>query len=222
VYFASTSTSMFTAAPTASSPKVVWLQGGRDEADLDPGRRLAGFGHRGQSQGHSVEGDGPLDRGQRGEIGGDRDAQRRPVCAVDAVDEFAAPVDVALNDVAVEAPRGGRAALEVDPISRGQGAESRQAQSLAHHLGGEVTGLRREWLLPCRGQADTVDGEGSAEVEVGDEFARVDGDRGRIVRVYSMASTVPSPSMIPVNMCLRGAASAECVAGESWLVSRRC
>src|SRR5690606_27981014 len=108
--------------------------------------------------------------------------QGRPVGTVGAVEEFTPTVDVALDDVAVEAPRGGSAAFQVDLVTRGQGAESGQAQGLAHDLGGEEAGT----LLggpPRRGQADSIDGQRAAELEVGDEGAGVDGDRGRIVRV---------------------------------------
>src|SRR5699024_11743864 len=100
---------------------------------------------------------------------------------VGAVDEFAAAVDMALDDVSVEAPRGGSAALQIDAIACLEAAESGQTQGLAHHLGGEEP-RSPGVLLPRRRQADAVDGQGPAEGEVGAEIAGVDGDLGRVVR----------------------------------------
>src|SRR5699024_10080200 len=94
-----------------------------------------------------------------------------------------ATVDVALDDVSVEAPRGGSAAFQIDAVACGEAAEPGQAQGLAHHLGGEEPRSSRG-LLPRRRQADAVDGEGPAAAEGGDELAGVEGDLGRVVRVF--------------------------------------
>ena len=86
-------------------------------------------------------------------------------------------VDVALDDVAAERGAGGSGQLEVDRGALAEVGEGGAGQRLGGEIGGEA---RREGvgLDVERGEADAVDGDAVARVELGGERGRGDGDAG--------------------------------------------
>ena len=75
-----------------------------------------------------------------------------PSTVADRLD-LADAVDVALDDLAAEAPVGPQRELEVHPVAFAERAERAAAQGLGHDVGGEPVPLHL-----ASGQADAVDG----------------------------------------------------------------
>src|SRR4029077_9112745 len=94
----------------------------------------------------------------------------------------AGAVDVALHDVPAE-PGGGRdRALEVHPVARGQVADGRLVQRLAHHVGGE-RGRSAGGRERRDGEAAAVDRDRVAERGVLEDGGCGDGDPDRVALV---------------------------------------
>ena len=152
------------------------LQGFGNQADLKPRGALTWGRYRGDGQGHAGDGDGALLREQGCQFGGQGEAQGAPRLVRGDGGEGTDRIHVALHDVSVEAAAGGQATLQVDGIAGGQVAEVGAAQGLAHGVGAELAGLQT--VEVDGGEADTVDGERAAVLEVGDDIAGVEGQVG--------------------------------------------
>ena len=152
------------------------LQGFGNQADLKPRGALTGGRNGGDGQGHAGDGDGALLRQQGCQFGGQVETQGAPRLVRGDGCEGTDRIHVALHDVPVEAAAGGQATLQIDAVAGVQVAEVGAAQGLAHGVGAELAGL--QLVEVDSGEAYTVDGEGAAVFEVGDDIAGVEGQVG--------------------------------------------
>ena len=152
------------------------LQGFGNQTDLEPCGGFTGLRNGGDGQGHARNSDGALLSEQGCQFGGQVETQGAPRLVRGDGCEGTDRIHVALHDVTVEAATGGQAALQVDGVAGVQVAEVGAAQSLTHRVGAELAGL--QLVEVDSGEAYTVDGEGSAVFEVGDNVTGVEGQIG--------------------------------------------
>jgi hypothetical protein len=133
------------------------------------------FADRGDREGDTVHGDGALLGGVAGQPGRQAEPEPVPGAEVLPLTEHPEAVDVALDDVAVEAAAGGDAPFQVHGRAGGQGAGGGAAQRLAHHVDGHAGAVE-----PYGREADAVDGDGGTGGEVGSGVRRLEHEHGAL------------------------------------------
>ena len=173
----------------------VSAEGGVAEGVGNDGHTEHAAFERGDGEADAIDGDGSFVYQVRIELGGDANAQP-PVVIAEGVErqEFAGAIDVALDDVAAEAAAGGKGALQIDARTGAQVAQIAAPEGLRGEIGGEGIGPQIDG-----GKTDAVDGDAGAlgrcpPSTVAQRTLKRAPLRGCV------ASTVPSSSIIPVNI----------------------
>ena len=169
-YLAMTSTSRFTGSPTALAPSTVSLSVVGISPTLNDSSSTAMTVSDTPST--VIE---PFSTTYFASSGGSEKRSTSHSSAGSRAMIRADPVDVALHQVPAEPAADGRGAFQVDRAARGQHAERRAAQGLAHHVGGEDA-----VDVVDDGQADAVDRDRVAVPRVRGDHGPAHGDDGRV------------------------------------------
>ena len=128
----------------------------------DDGQLEFGAVHGVHREADAVHGDRALERDVAGQLDRGAQAELHGAGVIGAGDHFAESVHVAADQVAAEATGGHQRLFQVDPAAGLETAQAGEAQGLATNVGPEAIAGQFHG-----GEADPVDGDAVAELDVG-------------------------------------------------------
>src|SRR5690606_15245431 len=145
------------------TPRAVVGHDGLGQGVRDDGQLELGAIHRVHRQAGAIDGDRALEGDVLGQVTRRADAELHGTGVVLALDDLADTVDMAADQVAAETAGGSQGLFQVDRAAGLEVVEGGAGQGLAADVGPEtVTGQLHG------GEADTVDGDAVAQLDVGE------------------------------------------------------